>query len=88
MPLSSIHELVRLQRRVRGELSRVSAPILIAHGALDQTAKPVNMREIFDGVSSAEKETLILEASGHVCPVDFDGPALAGACAEFLTRFL
>ncbi len=88
MPLASIHELVRLQRRVRGELSRVSAPILIAHGALDQTAKPANVREIFDAVSSAEKETLILEASGHVCPVDFDGPALAYATAEFLTRFL
>ena len=88
MPLASVHELVRLQRRVQAGLGRVSAPILIAHGALDRTANPANARLIFDAVSSAQKETLMLEASGHVCPVDTDGPELAGATAEFLTRFL
>ena len=88
MPLASVHEMLRLQKRVQAGLERVTAPILIAHGALDRTAKPANARAIFDRVSSVEKQTLVLEASGHVCPVDFDGPALAAASAEFLTRFL
>jgi len=88
MPLASVHELLHLQRRVKSGLERVSAPILVAHGALDRTANPANAQEIFDCVSSAVKELSILEASGHVCPVDFDGPALASATAEFLTRFV
>ncbi len=88
MPLASVHELLHLQRRVQHGLKRVSAPILVAHGALDKTANPANAREIFDCVSSAVKEISILEASGHVCPVDIDGPTLAAATAEFLTRFV
>ena len=88
MPLASVHELVFLQQRVDAALEGVSAPILIAHGSLDRTANPANAREIFDRVSSAEKQLLMLEASGHVCPVDTDGPKLAVSTAEFLTRFL
>ena len=88
MPLASVHELLRLQRRVRSGLARVTAPILVAHGALDRTANPDDARAIVDAVSSVQRELLILEMSGHVCPVDFDGPALAGATAEFLTRFV
>ncbi len=88
MPLAAVHEMLRLQQRVKRGLERVSAPILVAHGALDQTANPANAQEIFDRVSSAVKEISILEASGHVCPVDFDGPILATRTAEFLTRFV
>ena len=44
MPLASVHELVRLQRRVQAGIERVFAPILIAHGALDRTANPANAR--------------------------------------------
>jgi carboxylesterase len=88
MPLASVHELVRLQQRVEGALARIFAPILIAHGELDRTANPANAREIFDRVSSVQKQLLMLEESGHVCPVDFDGAKLAAATAEFLTRFL
>jgi hypothetical protein len=37
-------------------------------------------------VSSEIREYLLLAASGHLVPVDFDGPALAQAIAEFLVR--
>jgi esterase/lipase len=37
-------------------------------------------------VSSEVREYLLFEASGHIVPVDFDGPALAQAVAEFLAR--
>ncbi len=40
MPLHALHELQRLQRRVRPRLARVTAPILVAHGAHDRTARP------------------------------------------------
>jgi len=86
MPLASVHELMRLQKRVRAGLGRVTAPILVAHGALDTTARPDDAREIAGGVASGERELLWLPCSGHVVPVDHDGPALSRAVVDFLIR--
>ncbi|CAG0982913.1 Thermostable monoacylglycerol lipase [Myxococcaceae bacterium] len=88
MPLASVHELTKLQRVVRGRLRQVVAPILVAHGARDRTADPADARRIHAGVSSREREILELDASGHVVPVDHDGPRLAEAAAAFLAKFL
>ena len=87
MPLHSVHQLQRLQRVVRPLLSRIDAPILVAHGAHDQTANPADARTIIESVSSEIREHLVLEASGHVVPVDIDGAALSSRTSEFLTRF-
>jgi carboxylesterase len=84
MPLASVCELQRLQRKVRPRLSQISAPILVAHGLHDKTANPRDAIEIRDAVSSEVREYLLFAASGHLVPVDFDGPALAQALAEFL----
>ncbi len=86
MPLASIHELMRLQRRVRALLPRIEAPLLVAHGALDRTAHPDDAREILRGVASAEREHLSLPASGHVVPVDVDAAEFVAAAVGFLRR--
>ena len=86
MPLASVHELVKLQRVVRGRVRQVVAPILVAHGALDRTADPADARRIFDAVGSRERELLLLPSSGHVVPVDRDGRALAEATVGFIGR--
>ncbi|MEE3328459.1 MAG: alpha/beta fold hydrolase [Myxococcota bacterium] len=86
MPLSGVHELVRLQRKVRRELRAVTAPALIAHGRLDRTADPGDAMRIFRSLGSQDKEVLYLEASGHVVPVDRDGPELAESAANFFDR--
>ena len=87
MPLASVRELMRLQRLVRRRLARVSAPILIAHGAHDRTASPSDARAIHASVGSVERRLLVLAASGHVATVDYDGALLASAAADFLNRF-
>jgi carboxylesterase len=87
MPLHAVHELQRLQRRVRSRLAQVTAPILVAHGAHDQSARPADARRIHAGVSSRVRELIFFESSAHVVPVDFDGPRLAEAAGEFLARF-
>ena len=86
MPLASVHELVRLQRRVAAGLPKITIPILAAHGALDRTAAPVDASRILANVNSGDRELHLLERSGHVVPVDHDGPKLAVAIADFFTR--
>ncbi len=86
MPLASVHQLLLLQAVVRRRLRQVVAPILVAHGALDRTANPRDARTIHAGVASPERELLLLPRSGHVVPVDHDGPALAAAIRDFFLR--
>jgi carboxylesterase len=86
MPLHAVHELTKLQRVVRGRLRQITAPILVAHGALDGTADPGDSRRIYDAVASQERALLSLRASGHVVPVDRDGPELARAATAFLAQ--
>lgn len=87
-PLAGVHELVRLQARLDGELHRVSAPLLIAHGAHDATANPADAHEICQRVASVRKEVMLFESSAHVVTVDFDGGELARRATEFLVREL
>lgn len=83
MPLRSVHELVKMQRGLEGVLHRVSAPILVAHGIHDRTARLSDAFRICGEVSSDERRMLVCERSGHVVPVDHDGPRLARAIADF-----
>lgn len=85
MPLESVHELVRLQRKVRPALGTIGAPALVAHGRLDRTADPSNAALIYDLLGSREKELYYCEASGHVVPVDWDGEALSQRVANFMS---
>jgi carboxylesterase len=86
MPFSSVAELIKLQAKVIPALSEIEVPILIAHGRLDTTARPRDAERIHREVSSSDKELFYLERSGHVATVDYDGPALARAAADFLGR--
>ena len=86
MPLDAVAEMIALEAKVIADLGSVSAPILIAHGAKDRTARPSDARRIHREVGSREKELFMLARSGHVASVDYDGPALARAAADFLGR--
>ncbi len=86
MPFASVAELISLQSEVIAELGKIDVPILIAHGRLDATARPRDAERIYEEVASVEKELFFLERSGHVATVDYDGPALARAAADFLGR--
>jgi carboxylesterase len=88
IPLASVHQLIRLQRRVERSLAGISVPILAAHGALDRTANPRDAKEILAEVNSLERELHICERSGHVATVDHDGAELSLRVAEFFERLL
>ncbi len=84
MPLASIHELLKFQTEVHAALGSITAPALIAHGALDRTADPADATRIHDAISSADRDLMLLADSGHVVPVDRDGARLADRVAEFV----
>jgi carboxylesterase len=88
MPLASVRELQQLQRLVRSRLGRVRVPVLVAHGAHDRTARLADAERIHAAVGSADRRLLICTDSGHVVPVDRDGPRLARAAADFLAEQL
>ena len=84
MPLGAVAEMIELQSEVIRALSDIVAPILVAHGRLDRTARPRDAVRIHAEVSAMDKELFLLERSGHVATVDYDGPVLARAAADFL----
>ena len=86
MPMASVAELIALQALVIPDLPKVTAPILIAHGRLDETARPRDAERIHAEVGSSEKELFFLDRSGHIATVDYDRAALARAAADFLGR--
>lgn len=84
MPLAAVHELIRLQAEVIPELDRIDAPLLVAHGEHDRTAHPRDAHRIHASVSSEVRELVLYPKSGHVVPVDHDGPELVRRVARFL----
>lgn len=86
MPLAAVAEMIALQSVVIRDLAKVRVPILVTHGRLDRTARPRDAERILKEVGSSDKELFYLERSGHVATVDYDGPALARAAADFLGR--
>ena len=86
MPFAAVAEMISLQSQVIPDLAKIQAPILVAHGRLDRTARPRDAERILEEVGSSDKELFYLERSGHVATVDYDGPALARAAADFLGR--
>ena len=85
MPLPAVHELVKLQAHVRGQLARVHVPILVAHGVHDATANPADAEEIERSVGSLRRELLLLGDSAHIATVDHDGARLSEAVAVFFS---
>ena len=85
MPLGGVHQLVLLQKKVRSDLGKITAPALVAHGRLDRTADPRDAKLIYDGLGSEHKELYYCEKSGHVVTVDHGGPELSKRVADFVT---
>jgi carboxylesterase len=84
MPLAAVVELIALQGEVIPHLGRIRAPALVAHGRFDRTAHPRDAVRLHGALASNPKELFMLERSGHVATVDYDGPALARAAGDFL----
>ena len=83
-PLFAAHELLKLIRRVRRLLPRVTCPLLIIHSTGDTAIHPNSARYTYDRVGSTDKELVTLHNSGHCLTVDSEWEAVAERTYEFI----
>ncbi|MFZ5815596.1 MAG: alpha/beta hydrolase [Bacillota bacterium] len=65
MPTSAIHSLLRLARRVRRDLPRVTAPVQALQGERDRWIVPESAAHILEHISSPVKRMEILPGRSH-----------------------
>ncbi len=82
----SIYEVVRLGRRVRRDLRRVTVPALIMQGRLDTTVQPISAQHIYNLIGTTDKELAWFERSGHLLPNDLEHEQVSASIASWLDR--
>ena len=71
---------------LRGDLARVTAPLLVFRSAEDHVVDPSSARIIAASVSSRDYEERLLEDSFHVATLDNDAERIFSESAEFIAR--
>ncbi|HEY9473300.1 MAG TPA: alpha/beta fold hydrolase [Mycobacteriales bacterium] len=75
-PLRAAHEMTRLWKAVRAELSRVDAPTLVYRSRVDHVVDTRSSTLIRLGVRHAPVEERVLDNSFHVATLDNDAPTI------------
>ena len=83
-PAFAAHEFLKLLRRVRRRLPRVTCPLLVIHSTGDTAIDPDSARRTCERVGSADKELVTLHHSGHCLTVDSEWEAVATKTYEFI----
>jgi carboxylesterase len=85
-PLRTLTEIDRLIRRVQPRLHEVTAPTIILQAREDDMTSPRNAALVYHGVSSKEKEVVLLDDCYHVITVDKKREAVADTLSTFFQR--
>ena len=87
-PIRGAVEVLRAGRGVRAELSRVTCPTLVIHGALDQVCPVDNAARFARALGTNDVEVAIMPRSGHIVSADTDRDEVARLTEAFLRRVL
>lgn len=71
-PMAAIYELLKLSRYVRNKklMKKVVSPILFIHSEEDDLTSPKSSRDVYNNISSDDKELIILHDSYHMVLYD------------------
>lgn len=83
-PVAAGYEVIKLQKRVRRLLPRITCPTLIFQGLRDRSVVPRGAQIIYDTIASERKELVWLENSGHCLTVDSEREAVWERSWEFI----
>jgi carboxylesterase len=76
-------ELRLLSEEALAAAPAVRAPALLLHGGLDRTADPSSARILAGTLGSNRLSLRVYPNSGHVLPLDVDGPAVSAEVVSF-----
>jgi carboxylesterase len=80
----AVYQLLALMEDTRARLPAVQSPLIVVHAYADHVVPPVNGHLIYDGVGSADKRLVWLDAGYHVATVDVAAPILNEEIARFV----
>lgn len=87
IPVKPLHSMLALMKRCRYYyLGRIIVPVLALHGGLDRTAKPSSADLIVKLTRGKDKQSLILQDSGHMVLLDKQRAFAEQQIVEFLNR--
>ena len=84
MPVPAVAEMAAMLKVVRGELGRVSQPLLVFRSGTDHVIPSSNARKVLDGVGSSRKELVECPNSFHVVTLDRDAPLVLERTLAFV----
>jgi carboxylesterase len=77
-------EMIKLQRRVKKNLQKITSPLLVVQGKKDQQVNPKVPYYLTKKISSAVKEIVFLPKSDHIIPLDCQKDEAFAATVAFL----
>jgi carboxylesterase len=84
IPLIALGQTMRLAKKVRANLIRVTCPALVVYSVHDKTIHETSAQITFDGLGSAKKRIVMLRDSGHALTVDGEWKDVAEQTARFI----
>jgi dipeptidyl aminopeptidase/acylaminoacyl peptidase len=87
-PIHGAVEVLRAGRQVRAELSGVTCPTLVIHGALDKVCPPSNATRFASALGTKDVEIAIMQHSGHIVSADTDRAEVARLTEAFVQRMI
>lgn len=87
-PIKSIKEILAFMEDVKGNLSKVSCPVLIFVSDEDHVVPPDNSQTIYGHISSETKEINHMKESYHVATLDNDQHMIIDKTLEFIKKTL
>jgi carboxylesterase len=83
-PLKAAASLGQLWKVVCGDLSLITAPVLVYRSIDDHVVEPISTETVLAGVSSDDKEERLLRQSYHVATLDNDAPEIFEGSLAFV----
>jgi carboxylesterase len=87
-PVHGAVEVLRAGRQVRAELSRVTCPTLVIHGALDQVCPPTNAHRLASALGTTDVQVALMPNSGHIVSADADRAEVARLVEAFIRKVI
>jgi len=85
MTIAAAKVVVEVLDRVRTDLHRVTAPLLVIQSTRDLTVPVASAQTIYDGASSAEKRLDLVDAGSHLMTIEPHLSLIAENVAAFLS---